>query len=97
MGFQDDKYLDFKYISTATTTTIATKSGRLGRVVINGGTLSGAITLYDGPVATGDIIAIIAATQVIGSVYEYNCVTKRGLVVVTAQAADITVMADQGA
>ena len=97
MGFNDDVYLSHTNISSDTTTIISTRSGRLGRVVVNGGTLTGTITIYDSATATGTVIATIGANQVVGDVFPYNCRFTNGLTVVTSAAVNITVSSDRGA
>ena len=79
-------------------TTAATKSDAdarfLSHIVINGGTLTGDIDVYDGPtVADGTLKATIAggSGQVQGHTYPYRINLAGGFTIVTDEAVDITV------
>jgi hypothetical protein len=83
------------YINTATTTVVKNGVGYLYVLTINGGT-TGVVTLYDiassgctGTPASGKFATIEAATAPVS--LPYNVITKNGLCVVTATAADVTV------
>jgi hypothetical protein len=87
----------YKYISTATTTTVKPTNGYLHTVTINGGT-AGAVTLYDiaaagctGTPASGKFATIetIGATNPVTLIYDLA--TVNGICVVTAAATDVTV------
>jgi hypothetical protein len=87
----------YKYIATATTTTVKPTSGYLHTVTINGGT-AGVVTLYDiaaagctGTPASGKFATIetIGATNPVTLIYDLA--TVNGLCVVTAAATDVTV------
>jgi len=81
----------FKNVKTAATTLVKTGEGVLNHIQINGGTLTGTITVYDGVDATGKVIAIIGANQVNGNRYEYNCEVTTGICVVASANVDFTV------
>ncbi len=85
--------IKFAAVSTATTTSVA-NAEELSHIVINGGTLTGAITIYDAESATGTPLATIAggAGQLQGQNYPYVCHLETGLTVVTAEAVDITIL-----
>jgi hypothetical protein len=87
----------FKYIATATTTTVKPAPGFLHSVTINGGT-AGVVTLYDitgtgctGTPASGKFATIetIGATNPV--TLTYDLATLNGICVVTAAATDLTV------
>jgi hypothetical protein len=72
-------------ISTAATTIVFPGACRLEALIINGGVM-GAVTLYDNAsVASGKVIATIAA-PLAGMVFAYMCDLVYGLVIVTAAA-----------
>jgi hypothetical protein len=96
MGYSDQIFLPYKNIAAAATTVIAGGPGRLSRIVVNGGTLTGTITVYDNTAASGTKIATIGANQVVGYNFVYNCQFRVGLTVVTSANVDITVIADNG-
>ena len=96
MGFQNDQYLAYTNIAANATTLVRTGSGRLGRIVVNGGTLTGDITVYDGVDATGTVIATIDGNQAVGNNFEYNCTFVTGLTIVTSASVNITVVSDKG-
>ena len=77
------------YISTATTTTVKSGTGRLHSIVITE-TAAGAITVYDNTAASGTIIAAFKASVVEGT-YTFDCKFTTGLTIVTAGASKITV------
>jgi hypothetical protein len=77
-------------IATADTHVISARPCLLGHLVINGGTM-GSITIYDSSAAaSGRKIATIAA-PIAGYVYPYQCSMLYGIVIVTAEATDISV------
>jgi hypothetical protein len=85
----------YLYINTATTTVVKNGPGTLYVLTVNGGA-TGAVTLYDivssgctGTPASGKFATIQAATAPVS--LPYNLITKNGLCVVTATAADVTV------
>lgn len=82
------------HIKTATTTLVHTGAGALRHITVNGGTLTGAITVYDGVDANGTELAVIAADQVKGQVYLYDGEVTDGICIVTAAGVDITVCYD---
>jgi hypothetical protein len=87
----------YKYISTATTTTVKNGNGYLSILSVNGGT-AGTVSLYDiassgctGTPASGKFAAItVSGTfQPVSMFYELNF--GNGLCVVTSAATDVTV------
>lgn len=76
----------YKYISTATTTTITDRPCLLHSITVNT-TAAGAITVYDGATQ----VAAVLKSGVAEGTYTYNIVLRRYLKVVTAAASDITV------
>ena len=96
MGYSDQVFLPYTNIATAATTVISGGPGRLGRIVINGGTLTGTITVYDNTVGSGSKIATISANQAIGQNFVYNCRFRTGLTIVATANVDFTVVADNG-
>lgn len=85
-----DKSYTGKYISTATTTTCKSGSGRLKRITI-GETAAGAITVYDNTAGSGTVIAVLKASIAEGT-YEFDVNFTTGLTVVTAGASKLTVV-----
>jgi hypothetical protein len=85
------------HISTAATTQCTTGEGVLRNIVVNGGVLTGTITVYDDTASNaGSIIAIIGANNVVGSGgYPYYAQLKNGCRIVTSAAVDISVTVDQ--
>jgi hypothetical protein len=88
---------NYKYISTATTTTVLAQSGYLYSITINGGT-AGVVTLFDvtGASCTGTPgSGKFATIETIGSTnpvtLTYNTRVNSGICVVTAAATDLTV------
>ncbi len=83
-------------ITTATNTQVKSGAATFHSIVINGGTLTGVITVVDTAASncTGGVtIATIAQPQVAGQVYTYNAQTANGLCITTAAATNLTVMA----
>jgi len=76
-------------ITTATTTTVKSGAGILGKIVVNA-TAAGSITVYDSLTASGTKIATMKASIGEGS-YSFDAAFATGLTVVTAAASDITV------
>ena len=76
------------YISTATTTLIATGRGVLKRIVL-GETAAGAITVYDNITATGTVLAVLKASITEGT-YEIGASFSVGCTIVTAGASKLT-------
>lgn len=79
----------FKRISTATTTLVKSRAGKLLSVTINSRAI-GTATIYDNIVASGTIIAIINLALA-DSYLSYSTKFSIGLTVVTSAAADLTV------
>ena len=80
-----------KDISTATTTVCRSKKGKLGTVVVQGGT-AGTIIGYDNAsAASGDIVFSFDSTNAIAT-YVFNCELVNGLTVITGAATKLSVM-----
>ena len=77
------------YISTATTTTVKSGTGRLHSITI-GETAAGAITIYDNTAASGTIIAVLKAS-VAEQTFVFDVKFTTGLTIVTAAASKLTV------
>ena len=79
------------FISTATTTVVRSKKGKLVRLIVTGGT-AGTIVIYDhASAASGTVIADFDSTNAINS-YEFDRDVENGIVVVTGGATKITVI-----
>jgi len=79
----------------ATNTPLKSSPGTFHSLVINGGTLTGVITIKDTTAADcsgGVAIATIAANQVADQRYVYNLQTLNGLCITTAAAVNATAM-----
>lgn len=76
------------YISTATTTLVATGRGVLKRIVL-GETAAGAITVYDNITATGTVLAVLKASITEGT-YEIGASFSVGCTIVTGAASKLT-------
>jgi hypothetical protein len=84
----------FSHISTATNTLAKSANGTLHTIIINGGTLTGVITVVDTSAANctgGTTIAVIAQPQVSAQDYDYDIQFLNGLCITTAAAVDATV------
>lgn len=77
------------YISTNTTTTVKSGTGRLHSITV-GETAAGTITIYDNTAGSGTIIGVLKASIVEGT-YHFPVKFTTGLTVVTAGASKITV------
>jgi hypothetical protein len=77
------------YISTATTTTVKSGTGRLHTITI-GETAAGAITIYDNTAASGTIIAVLKAS-IVEQTLIFDVKFTTGLTIVTAGASKLTV------
>lgn len=85
-----NKYLN---ITGATTTTVKSGPGRLNAIVMNGGTSSTRITIYDNTTATGTLIATINPANSGPFYLQYNAEFSTGLTIVTiVSSTDITVL-----
>lgn len=80
------------YISTATTTLVATGRGTIKRIIL-GETAAGAITVYDNTAASGTIIAVLKAS-IVEQVFEFGVDFATGCTVVTAGASKLTVVTE---
>lgn len=78
-----------RYISTATTTLVATGSGVLHELSLTE-TAAGTITVYDNTAASGTILAVLKASIVEGD-YLHDLAYSIGLTIVTAAASKLTV------
>ena len=84
----------FTNILTATTTTPCAGAGVLHSITVNKAVASGVITVYDGPGATGTVIAKIThPATLLQNQYclIFDCVFTTSLVIVTGSTDDITV------
>jgi len=80
-------------IAVAATTDIKDGPGRLHSIIVNGGTLSGTVTIYDeNGTGTTTIIGTIAASQVVGMNFTYECDFKTGLRITASANLDFTVV-----
>lgn len=80
-----------KNVSTAATTLVLTGGGVLKHIMINGGTKTGTIAIYDGVDATGTLLATIGANQVNGDIYLYDVIVETGICVVASANVDATI------
>jgi hypothetical protein len=84
----------YSNITGAANTLSKSSGGTLHNIVINGGTLTGTITVVDTSAANctgGTAIGIIAANQVAGQNYEYDLQFLNGLCITSAAAVNATV------
>ena len=84
----------YAHITTATNTLLKNTQGQLHNITINGGTLTGTITVVDTSASNctgGTTIAVLAEPQVTGTYYSYDLEFNNGLCVTTAAAVDATV------
>lgn len=77
------------YISTATTTTVKSGTGRLFTLNLTE-TSAGAITIYDNTAGSGTVIAVLKAS-VAEQTFVFNVKFTTGLTIVTAGASKLTV------
>lgn len=86
---------DYRYIATATNTTVKSGEGVLRSLAVNKAVASGEITIYDSVIATGsNIIGKITfpGTLLQNQVFlPYDVNFSTGLSIKTSQATDITV------
>jgi hypothetical protein len=86
----------YRNITTATTTTVKSGSGRLKRIVFNKGVASGTIAIHDAVTAVAPLIGTLTLAGILlndaGRSIEYDCAFGVGLTIVTSQATDITVI-----
>ena len=81
--------MHYSHLTQAQTYNLSATPGVLSQIIVNGGT-TGTITVYDGPVAAGNIVATITAA--VGMVVPYLCRLDKGLTVVQSAATDTTVV-----
>jgi hypothetical protein len=86
----------FQYtpITTAANIQVKAAAGQLHNITINGGTLTGIITVVDTSAANcsgGTTVAIIAQPQVAGQNYSYDLQANNGICITTAAAVNATV------
>lgn len=81
-----------KYISTAATTVVRSLAGKLGKIVVQGGS-AGTIIGYDNAsAASGDIVFSFDSTNTLAE-YDFGGATfKNGLTIITSAATKLTVM-----
>lgn len=77
------------YIATATTTTVKSGTGRLGKIIL-GETAAGAITIYDNTAGSGTIIAVLKAS-IAEQTFDFDLKFTTGLTIVTAGNSKLTV------
>lgn len=77
----------YKYISSATTTTVGTQSNGVLSSVIIGETSAGAITISD----SKGTIAVLKAS-ILEGVYEFKCAYSGYLTIVTDGASKLSIM-----
>lgn len=86
----------YRNITTATTTTCKTGSGRLIAIVVNTAVTSGTMTVYDNTTASGTVIATITEPATLLQNHytiDYKALEFRtGLTVVTTGTQNITVV-----
>lgn len=85
-----DKYNNYTYISTATTTQVVTGPAILKKIIV-GTTSAGAIQIIDNTTGSTTNLAELQAS-VLPGVYEFNVVCSTGIRIVTAGASLITVV-----
>lgn len=86
-----DDYLK-TYISTATTTQVATGAGRLHAIVLGtAADAAGDISIIDNTTGSTVNIGLIQATAPSGT-YTFNCAFAKGLRIITAGADKLTVI-----
>lgn len=89
MADYKDNY-KYTYISTATTTQVATGQGQLIRIIV-GTTAAGAITIVDATSGSTPVIATLASSIAQGT-YDFNLNFFAGLRIITAAGSLITVV-----
>lgn len=77
------------YIATATTTTVKSGTGRLGKIIL-GETAAGAITVYDNTAGSGTVLAVLKAS-IAEQTFDFDLKFTTGLTIVTAGASKLTV------
>lgn len=85
---------NYTNITSATNNQIKSSNGTLHNIMINGGTLTGTITVVDTSAANctgGTTIATIAQPQTISTTYTYDLQFVNGLCITTAAAVNATV------
>lgn len=93
MGLFNPNIAEKTYIASATTTQVATGNCVLHAIVVNS-TTAFQIGIIDGTSGTTANVGIMQASIPPGT-YEYNCVMKLGIRIVTLGASDITVIWSQ--
>ena len=82
-------------ITSNTNTSMKTAPGQFHGIMINGGTLTGTLTIVDTSTAdcsSGTSIGVIAANQTPGQFYQYDLQVIKGLCITTSAAVNATVM-----
>ena len=85
---------NYKHVSTGTVV-VKASAGYLDRIVINGGSTSATLTLYDNPTAgSGTVIAVqtLSASTNAATAVVYNLLFTTGLTVVVTGTIDATFM-----
>ncbi len=84
----------YKHVTTGTVI-VKGSAGYLDRIVINSGSSSASLTLYDNPtVGSGNVIAIqtLSASTNAGAAIVYNLLFLTGLTIVVSGTIDATIM-----
>jgi len=82
-------------ITTGTNTVVKGGPGMFYGIVVNGGTLTGNITIVDTAASGctgGTAFAVIGEPQTIGQMITYNAQMVKGICITTAAAANVTAM-----
>lgn len=90
-----ERSYNYQNLAGAGTTTVLSRIGILGQIIINNPVASGTITLYDNTAASGTKIGTItlpATVNAPGASFEYNITCSTGLTIVTTGTGiDVTV------
>lgn len=80
------------YISSAATTVVRSLAGRLGKIIVQGGSASTIIGYDNASAASGDVLFSFDSTNALAE-YDFGGATfKNGLTVVTSAAVKLTIM-----
>ncbi len=89
MDYRDN--YQYLYISTATTTQVATGQGQLIRIIV-GTTAAGTITVVDSPAGTATPVIATLKSSITEGTYDFNLNFFAGLQIITGAASLITVV-----
>lgn len=93
MPYNNREY-QYKYIVTATTTTVFTGRGTLHNITLNS-VANGVTRIVDNTAGTVANVGIISAAAGAGT-YSYDAAISKGLIIDTAGTGDMTVTFTQG-